>query len=143
MTSLLGPSPHLSWAELGCHDRARTPYPAEWRLSRALRLAVEFERIRARCGLPLVVASGYRTPEHNRRVGGARYSQHVEGRALDLKPPKNWTARGLLGVVRLVAEEADSAIRGIGLYETFVHIDTRPSPRLVVWHGARAKAEVK
>lgn len=141
--SLSGPSPHLSWAELACHDAARTPYPERWRLSRALRLAVEFERIRAVVGAPLVVASAYRTPEHNRAVGGARYSQHVQGYALDLVPPKGMTVAALLGFVKAVASEADSAIRGIGLYRTFVHVDTRPGDRLVVWSGLRSAAEVK
>lgn len=142
MTSLNGPSPNLSWLELACHDAARTPYPAEWRLSRALRLAVEFERLRAIVGAPLVVASGYRTPEHNRAVGGAKHSQHVQGYALDLVPPKGVTVAGLLGFVKAVASEGESAIRGIGLYRSFVHMDVRPGDRLVVWGGVRAAAEV-
>ena len=33
-----GLSPHLTWAELACHDATRTPYPVRWRESRARRL---------------------------------------------------------------------------------------------------------
>ena len=101
-----GPSPHLTWAELACHDAARTPYPVRWRTSRAGRLATVFEAIRHAGGdHPLRVLSGYRTPTHNRTVSGARHSQHVQGRALDLVPPGGWTETGFHAVVRAVARE--------------------------------------
>jgi len=34
------------------------------------------EPIRERFGLPMVITSGYRSPEHNASVGGTLYSQH-------------------------------------------------------------------
>jgi uncharacterized protein YcbK (DUF882 family) len=129
-----GPSPHLSWAELACKDS--TPYPREWRASRALVLADMFEAVRARVGRPLVILSAYRTLEHNRRVGGARYSQHVEGRALDLRPPRGWTVARLVEAVREVPQ-----VRGIGIYPSFLHIDCRPSPWRVTWSGGRPHAD--
>lgn len=43
-------------------------------------------RVRAAC--PLIVSSGYRPPELNRRVGGAATSQHVKGEASDTKATK-------------------------------------------------------
>ena len=36
-------------------------------------------------GRTAVVNSGYRTPERNRRVGGARNSQHMKCRAIDFR----------------------------------------------------------
>jgi len=33
---------------------------------------------------PLRINSGYRTPEHNRRVGGVPTSKHIEGKAFDI-----------------------------------------------------------
>ena len=131
---MTGPSPHLSWAELACHDG--TDYPAAWRESRAMELAAMFEAVRARVGQPLRILSAYRTPDHNRRVGGARHSQHVEGRALDLKPPKGWTVERLAKVAAEVV-----SVKGLGVYQTFVHIDCRPSPRRVVWRGGRRDAD--
>lgn len=141
---MAGPSPHLSWAELGCKDG--TPYPDTWRGNRAIRLAVEFERIRTHVGAPIVVGSAYRTPAHNAAIGGAVRSQHVEGRALDLYPPAGWTMDRFFAVIRSIALRDDSGIFGLGRYPTFVHIDVRPpNPRnqLVVWRGTRAWAEVK
>ena len=130
-----GPSAHLTWAELACHDATRTPYPGRWRASRARRLATVFEAIRHACGdHPLRVLSGYRTPAHNRTVGGARHSQHVRGRAIDLAPPRGWTVTGFHAVVRAVARE-DPRIGAVGYYRWGVHVDTRPrrKGRLVAW----------
>ncbi len=147
MPTKSGPSPHLSWAELACHDTSRTPYPANWRESRAVTLAAEFERIRAVVGAAITVGSGYRTPAYNRTLpGAARNSQHCEGRALDLYPPKGWTVDRFHAVIREIALDPRSMIYGLGQYPTFVHVDIRP-PRpdgqLTAWRGSRAWPEPK
>lgn len=139
-----GPTPHVSWKELACKDG--TPYPLDWQISRALPLAVEFERIRATVGKAITIGSAYRTPTHNRAIGGARNSQHVEGRALDLYPPADWNLERFYRVIRHLAGDPASQIFGLGKYPTFVHIDIRPpraDGRLTVWQGSRAWAEVK
>lgn len=140
------PSPHLSWAELACKDG--TPYPLEWRATRARDLGIVFERIRAIYGRPIAVLSAYRTPAHNRKVGGAPHSQHVQGRALDLRPPKGVSVAAFQRAVRKLADdmvrEGHDLIGGIGYYPTFVHVDIRGgvgSP-LIVWWGNRPAAEV-
>lgn len=129
-----GPSEHLSWGELGCRDG--TPYPFEWRGDRAIELARAFERIRELCGFPLIVNSAYRTFDYNWKIGGAAKSQHVEGRALDLVP-----GPGTLKALQKLRGSAEIArreglIRGIGIYNGFVHIDTRPG-KSSTWHGGR------
>ena len=139
-----GPSPHLSWSELTCKDG--TPYPQEWRSERGLFLALEFERIRAIVGVPIVVLSAYRTLEWNKLVGGAKVSQHVQGRALDLKPPEGWTVDRFYNLIHLHALALESGIYGLGRYPTFVHFDIRlpgETDRLIAWQGSRAWAEVK
>lgn len=140
------PSTHLAWSELACKDAARTPYPAAWRETRARVLAREFERIRAAVGAPITVLSGYRTVAHNRAVGGAASSQHVQGRALDLRPPKGWSVDRFYAAIREIALREDSAIYGIGKYAGFVHVDVRPAPahgRLTAWRGSAAWTEGK
>lgn len=42
------------------------------------------QALRDLLGKPMIVLSGYRSPEHNRRVGGARASKHMEGAAFDI-----------------------------------------------------------
>ena len=131
------PSEHLTWEELRCHDGIWLPLRFE---SRAIVLAHEFELIRtAAGGWPITVLSGYRTPEHNARVGGVPTSQHLVGRALDLKGP--WqigNLRDFQAIVRRVALEPGSHLGGVGYYAWGCHIDIRPRPnaRLVEWHGS-------
>ena len=135
-----GPSRHLSWKELACNDG--TPYPQRFILDgRAFELAHVFENIRSLCGdRPIKVLSAYRTPSWNRKVGGALRSQHVQGRALDLKPPKNLTIIEFFNLI--YANCKDFGINGIGLYKTFVHIDIRISERLISWSSTLPKESI-
>lgn len=132
-----GPSLHLSWAEMACRDHS--PYPAEWRATRARDLAIEFEGVRLECGSkPLTILSAYRSPGYNARIpGAARNSQHVQGRALDLRPPTGMTVAQLLAAVLRVAARPDSRLKGVGVYRWGIHIDVRPSARLVRWAGSK------
>ena len=133
------PSPHLSWAELACKDGHA--YPHEWRSNRAIQLAEIFEIIRAECGgKPIKVLSAYRSPEHNRKIGGARHSQHMQGRALDLRPPKGMTAKKMYNIIKELSKTFKS-IGGIGRYRNFVHVDIRPrkADRVAMWRSDALK----
>lgn len=127
-------SAHLSLAELACKDG--TPYPPEFISDgRAHRLAVVFEAIRAACGhLPITILSAYRSPAHNKKVGGARNSQHMQGRALDLRPPSGLTVKAFYERIKALSQSLPD-LKGIGRYSTFVHVDIRPTPHLVLWNG--------
>lgn len=130
-----GPSENLSWEELGCKDG--TEYPFKWRSNRAITLAGLFEDIRAIWNRPIVIVSAYRSPKHNKSIGGARYSQHMEGRALDLHPPKRVKLVDFYSEIKKNANTL--GIKGLGLYPTFVHVDFRPSRNLVTWSGVGVK----
>lgn len=124
---------HLSLEELACHDG--TPYPAKWVLTRFPRLTQAFETIRALWGQPIEVLSGYRTPEYNRKVGGAKLSLHVQGLAMDLRPPEGVAVKdfwlGILGVAQ------KAGIGGIGYASpeqgNYVHVDCREANPPVQW----------
>ena len=45
---------------------------------------VVLDPLREAYGNPIIVNSGYRCPELNRAVGGARNSQHTKGEAVDI-----------------------------------------------------------
>lgn len=120
-----GPSVHLTWDELACHDG--TPYPVRWRGTRAILLAAAFEAVRAEVGgWPLLVTSGYRTERWNRRIGGAANSQHVQGRAVDLVPVKGLDVVVLALAAASVRRRRTTALCGIGVYPEFLHLDVRP-----------------
>lgn len=81
------------------------------------------QRLRDLLGRPLRVLSGYRCPEHNRRVGGARYSQHMYGRAADIEP-----------LVFTERQARAAGARGVGLAGGRVrHVDVRTG-RPATWH---------
>jgi len=137
-----GPSTHISWAELACHDEFKTPYPVAW-FDRAVALAAEFESLRTACAVrlglevaPITVISAYRTPAHNGDIGGAGRSQHVEGRALDVAPPHGMTVEDF-GALCIELADSRGIIRGVGIYtgDNHVHIDIRPEMVLATWRG--------
>lgn len=145
-----GPSRHLSWSELANWNRFGrkwgryapgelvAAYPPENRQVTVLALAATFEDIRVAAGnLPLIVNSAYRTPEYNRAVGGAKKSQHVQGRALDIRHGK-LSADELYTLIRqMLRAERLPLLGGVGAYRDFVHIDVRPreSGRVAFWSG--------
>ena len=90
-------------------------------------------------GRTAYVNSGYRTPERNRRVGGARYSQHMKCRAIDFRVA-GVSIRDLRRYV--VANLNKWAIRGLGTYATHLHADTgeRQATRLVTWTGGQKRS---
>nr|BDD47570.1 hypothetical protein 4 [bacterium] len=80
----------------------------------------------------MTVTSGYRTPTYNRRVGGVRRSQHIQGRAADIKI-KGLSAQKVSQGIRELIRQDQVQITGLGSYRTFTHIDIRPSHRLAYW----------
>lgn len=131
-----GPSQHLTWKELACKDG--TPYPDKFILDgRIFKLAAVFEDIRHLWGKPITILSAYRSPTHNKKVGGARNSQHMQGRALDLAPPKGVKIGDFYETIKNNADKF--GITGIGKYKTFVHVDVRPTDKLIVWRGTGVK----
>jgi uncharacterized protein YcbK (DUF882 family) len=75
---------------------------------------------------PLVLSSAVRCPEHNARVGGSPKSRHMEGDAFDIK----CLDRNMAMALAALAEKL--GFTGIGVADTFVHVDTRPGA-LVRW----------
>jgi uncharacterized protein YcbK (DUF882 family) len=130
-------TPHFSSGEFDCRDG--TPYPVRWLESRLHSLCVMLEIIREEFGgRPLSINSGYRTAEYNRSIGGARASQHVEGRAADIRIKGVSPGQVHDAVLRLY-NEGKLNIGGLGAYPTFTHVDVRPADRLARWGGSRTE----
>jgi len=68
---------------------------------------------------PLKVISGYRSPSYNRRVGGAKKSQHTSGNAIDID------VRHLSIEQRqeLIKNASALGYKGIGVYANSIHLD--------------------
>jgi len=79
------------------------------------------QRLRNKYGLT-IINSGYRTLEHNKKVGGVFDSQHRYGKAVDIHLKSDWTPERLADLAK------ECGFTGIGLYKTFVHMDIRDTP---------------
>ncbi|MDP3768295.1 MAG: D-Ala-D-Ala carboxypeptidase family metallohydrolase [Dehalococcoidia bacterium] len=134
-------SPHFTREEFDSRDG--TPYPERWIAPRLTPLVAVLEDLRARVGeRAITILSGYRSPAHNRAVGGARASQHMEGRAADIRVA-GMTPAQVHAELLAMYNEGDHRIGGLGLYNSFVHVDVRPSGagRLARWTGSRVSAD--
>ncbi len=76
------------------------------------------ERVRDHFDSPTSVTSGNRCTEYNKRVGGAKNSQHLIGKAADIK------VKGVNPVdVYNYLDASHSG--GLGSYPGFTHVDSR------------------
>lgn len=82
------------------------------------------EEVRAHFGKPVQVNSGYRSPSHNRNIGGARNSRHVMGLAADIVVDRNQVSPD---EVADFIETLDPG--GLGRYNTFTHVDVQGQNR--------------
>lgn len=113
-------SPHFCVREFRCKDGS-DPVFIDTALAELL------ERIREHFGKPVTITSAYRTPAHNAKAGGAKFSQHLYGRAADIRVQDV--------SVEDVAAYAGSLMPdwgGVGRYPAkagraagWVHVDTR------------------
>jgi len=123
-------SPHFSTLELECHcdsdPKISTPCESQLIDNRLLNL---LEDIRVEFGQPITLSCAYRCPAHNKNVGGVAKSQHLYGIAADI------------GTTHLSGEDRERLIAicerlvpgGLGIAETFIHVDVRDTKVQVKW----------
>ena len=74
---------------LGEFTRSKYPevynIPSHEAIANLKRLCVWLEVLRDKVGHPIVINSGYRSPQLNRKVGGAPTSNHLTGCAVDIR----------------------------------------------------------
>ena len=126
----------LSRAAAGAYGFSAAPYPEEWVDDRLRPLCAVLEALRAKLGdrpITIVEAGGYRpAPYDAERIRrGARgvspNSQHHEGRAADIRVA-GLTSGEVYRVALQMAEEG-VAVGGVGIYDTFCHVDLGPPGR--------------
>ena len=81
------------------------------------------------------VTSGYRDPEHNKRAGGFKKSIHLSRKAVDISRSDRaptvggWRYPSSLmsdaQVADLVQKASELGFKGIGIYNDYLHLDTR------------------
>jgi zinc D-Ala-D-Ala carboxypeptidase len=91
------------------------------------------QKLRHQFGRPLIVTSGYRTPEHNAKVSTTgRTGPHTTGRAVDVKCLDSQTR------FMIVSLALSLGFTGVGIAPTFIHLDDVPPgtvaiPRPMLW----------
>lgn len=96
------------------------------------KLLFMLQQLESRTGYPIFswINSGARSPEHNRKVGGASRSSHLMPicKAVDIKSPTTFIRN------HLVAAARDVGFKRIGVGKTFVHLDTdETKSQYVAW----------
>ncbi len=91
------------------------------------------EEVRMELGWPIIVNSGYRCLKYNTKIKGSEGSWHmifatdlVTG-AGDIKDMEQYRLEKLIEIAK------DLGFTGIGTYNTFIHLDTRP--KFTTWRG--------
>lgn len=110
---------HLS--EFACHDG--TPVPDSL-IANVTDLVSNLQVLRDHIGEPIRINSGYRTPEHNKKIGGVSSSQHLLAKAADITC-KSKTPKQLAAVIEKLIAAGKMKQGGIGIYPGFVHYDVR------------------
>jgi uncharacterized protein YcbK (DUF882 family) len=105
---------NFSKAEVSCRCCGKTEMQPEF-------MAV-LQKLRDIVKFPLVITSGYRCIKHNKKVGGALTSKHLQGRAVDIDTT-GLTAhqrKTLIEAIKIIPE-----LKGVGIASSFIHIDNR------------------
>jgi len=137
----VGPARGFTWDEVRCTDGSlplslamRRRYRKQARNLNKLRKAVakQYGLTTPYTQVSIVVNSWYRSPDFNASIGGAKFSQHVQGRATDLNIFVVHRAKRIRLAPDTIAEIAGRSVPafskgGIGVYSGFTHLDHRPN----------------
>lgn len=115
---------NFSLSEFACQDG--TPVPVRY-IENARELAKNLQVLRDYFGEPVFVSSGYRTPTWNKKVGGAKNSQHKKAKAGDITMKKR-SPEEIQNTIELLIRRGKMKNGGLGKYKGFTHYDTRDVP---------------
>ena len=124
---------NFSLWEFKCKDGTNVP---DELMENVQLLAENLQVLRSHLNKPIRLISGYRTPKYNRRIGGARRSQHMLAKAGDIKISGMKPAE-VKAVIQQLIKEGKMMKGGVGLYRTFTHYDVRG--RNARWYGKGVK----
>tara|TARA_R110002153_G_scaffold100312_1_gene236224 strand:- start:2013 stop:2396 length:384 start_codon:yes stop_codon:yes gene_type:complete len=111
-------SKYFKLQEFNCNDG--TPVPEEY-YANVQELMDNLDVIREHFGYPINVNSGYRTPDYNKAIGGAKNSQHLTASAADIR--LNVTPSVVQKAIKQLMEDGKIKKGGLGIYSNFTHYD--------------------
>lgn len=126
--ALTAQSPNFKMAEFNSHDG--TVVPTKYR-GNVQTLMNQLEVIRSYFNAPVTINSGYRSPAHNKNIGGVADSMHLFGKAADIKVAGYSPSQVHAGILKLIKDKR-IINGGVGKYSSFTHYDIGPARR---WNG--------
>lgn len=114
-------SENFKLEEFNCKDG--TIVPTQY-FNNLNRLVGQLEVIREAVNSPIIVTSGYRTKDYNKKVGGVVNSQHLTASAADFYFSKEKLEIGYAIIVALMRIGAITP-GGLRKYKSFIHYDIR------------------
>ncbi len=88
------------------------------------KLADNLQTLRTVILKPIKITNAYRCKSHNAKVGGAKASQHLLGKAADLQV-KGESPDSMADTIDDLMKAEVFDLGGIGRYSTFTHVDIR------------------
>lgn len=88
------------------------------------RLATALQTIRDEVNRPITITSGYRSPAHNRAVGGAPNSTHLVGTGADFRV-SGMTPEAVVVIIERLISERRIPEGGLKAYANWIHYDIR------------------
>ena len=107
--------------EFNSKDGAQMPDEV---LQNVKELATNLQVLRDELKAPIIINSGYRSPSHNARVGGAKRSQHLLGTASDIVVIGH-TPQEVVIVIEELIRAGKMKQGGLKAYNSFTHYDIR------------------
>ena len=120
---------NFSLHEFDCKDGSKMPSEV---LLNIVKLADQLQILRNFIGRPIKINSAYRSPSHNKMVGGAKNSQHLLGKAADIRVD-GVSPRELHGIIEELIKDGRMKEGGLGRYNSFTHYDIRGTKAR--WNG--------
>ena len=112
---------NFSLEEFKCKDGSEIPNDV---LPNIIELVNNLQVLRDAIGKSITINSGYRSPKYNAKIGGVKDSQHVKGKASDLRV-SGMTPKELAEVIEELIKRKKMKEGGIGIYPNFTHYDIR------------------
>lgn len=93
-------------------------------MENVIELAKNLQVLRDEINIPITILSGYRSPNHNKEVGGKKASKHMLAQAADIVTRVH-TPQQLAFIIEKLIKDKKMKQGGIGIYPSFVHYDVR------------------
>lgn len=108
---VIGDFKYFSWSEFDSPD---SPGSGEKYMN--YQFVKQLDEAREISGVPFKINSGYRTPDHNAKVGGVKNSAHTKGLAADIACSGETCDKIVKALIKV-------GFTRIGVASSFIHVD--------------------